>query len=116
MYEGKHGCMYISTYKLMPADMFWFLTVNTCFNPPPVVLPPVKSIVMTDVTGPPPISPPVLRMVFRMEFSMLPYVCPCPRSMAWMKQKVIAPVDVILDKACSYEQESISSEDAFTIG
>jgi len=33
---------------------------------------------------------------------MLPYVAPCPLSMAWMKQKVIAPVEVIFESACSF--------------
>lgn len=60
-------------------------------------------MVISDVTGPPPVPPLVLRMVVRIEFSILPYVAPCPRSIAWMKQKVIAPVEVILDNACSHE-------------
>lgn len=73
---------------------------STCLRPP-LRLPPVKSIVRRDVTAPPPRSLPVLLMTARIEFSMLPYVVACPRSMAWMNAKVIAPVDVILDKACS---------------
>lgn len=59
-------------------------------------------MVMSDVTTPPPIliSEPVFLIVARMEFNMLPYVEACWRSIAWMKQKVMAPVDVIFDKAC----------------
>lgn len=68
-----------------------------------MALPPVKSMVTNDVTTPPPMSPlpPAFFIAFRIEFSMLPYVAPCPRSIAWMKQKVMAPVDVIFDRACS---------------
>lgn len=57
----------------------------------------------SDVTGVPPIESPVLRMVDRMEFKMLPYVAPWPCSTAWMKQKVIAPVDVIFERACAFD-------------
>lgn len=38
-------------------------------------------------------------MVERIEVSMLPYVAAFPRSMAWMKEKVMAPVEVIFDRA-----------------
>lgn len=78
---------------------------NTCLKPPPApALPPVISMVRRDVTTPPPRSSPLptLRMAERIEFNTLPYVVPCPRSMACMKQKVIAPVEVILDRACSH--------------
>ena len=39
-------------------------------------------------------------MVDRIEVSIFPYVVAWPRSIAWMKEKVIAPVEVTLDKAC----------------
>lgn len=70
-----------------------------------MALPPVKSMVTRDVTTSPPPPPPppfAFFIAVRIEFSMLPYVAPCPRSIAWMKQKVMAPVDVILDRACSH--------------
>ena len=75
----------------------------TCLSPPPSpTLPPVKSMVIRDVTTPPPRSPPpTLRIVLRIALRMLPYVAPYPRSRAWMKQNVMAPVDVIFDRACS---------------
>ena len=43
----------------------------TCRSPP-LKLPPVNSMVRSDVTGPPPMASPVLLMVVRIEFSMLP--------------------------------------------
>lgn len=79
------------------------MKMHTCLSPPPI-LPPVKSMLSRDVTAPPPRSLPVFRMAERIELRMLPYVVPCPRSMAWMKQKVIAPVDVIFDRACSIKK------------
>jgi hypothetical protein len=40
-------------------------------------------------------------MALRIEVRMVPYVAPGPqRSTAWMKQNVMAPVDVIFDSAC----------------
>lgn len=67
-------------------------------------LPPERSIVRRDVTAPPP-SPrsgpelPASRIAVRIALRTPPYVVACPRSMAWIKQKVMAPVDVIFDKA-----------------
>lgn len=73
---------------------------DTCLSPPP--LPPVKSIVSSVETGPPPatISLLVCRMRDLIAFKILPYVAPCPFSMAWMKANVIAPVEVTFDSAC----------------
>lgn len=75
---------------------------STCLKPPVLKLPPVRSIVRRDVTAPPPRDgpePPASRIAVRIALRMLPYVAPCPRSMAWIKQKVMAPVEVIFDKA-----------------
>lgn len=77
--------------------------IFTCLSPPALRLPPVKSIEMREVTtSPPPLPPlPAFFMAVRIEVRMVPYVAPGPeRSMAWMKQNVIAPVDVIFDRAC----------------
>lgn len=78
--------------------------ISTCLKPPVLALPPVRSIVRRDVTTPPPRSGPELplpasRIAVRIALRMLPYVVPCPRSMAWMKQKVMAPVEVIFERA-----------------
>uniref|UniRef100_A0A2P2JYL5 Metacaspase-1-like n=1 Tax=Rhizophora mucronata TaxID=61149 RepID=A0A2P2JYL5_RHIMU len=63
------------------------LAVNcgSCLSPP-TRLPPDRSIMRRDVTIPPPSSLLVLLMVDLIAFSMFPYVFPCPRSMAWMKE------------------------------
>lgn len=49
---------------------------------------------------PPPIPLSELRMEDLIAFRIPPYVVPCPCSIAWMKEKVIAPVEVTLDKLC----------------
>ena len=87
--------------ELLNNQMIYHRKLSTCLSPPSA-LPPLKSMVTKDVIAPPPMSPlpPAFLIAFRIEFSMLPYVVPCPRSIAWIKQKVMAPVDVIFDRAC----------------
>jgi hypothetical protein len=58
---------------------------HTCVIPP-LKFPPANSIEISVVTTPPLSSLIVLRMVARIAFSMLPYVVPCPRSIAWMNE------------------------------
>lgn len=71
----------------------------TCLNAPK--LPLDTSVASSAVTGL--VAPVVFRMVARIALSMLPYVAPWPSSKALRKQYVIAPVDVILDRACLSE-------------
>lgn len=71
-------------------------------------LPPVTSIVRRDVTMPPPRSLSELRMEDLIAFRIPPYVVPCPCSIAWMKEKVIAPVEVTLDKLCHQLEHSFN--------
>lgn len=95
MYHSENGFAYTS-------NVSHAVSCGSCLSPPVLALPPVRSIEMSDVTAPPPAieAPlPVFRIVERMEFRILPYVVASPRSIAWMKQNVIAPVEVIFDKA-----------------
>lgn len=77
-----------------------FGNIFTCLMPEPR-LPPVKSMERSDVTVPPPPKPPsVLRIVDLIAVSISPYVFAFPCSIAWIKEKVIAPVEVTFDRAC----------------
>lgn len=94
-YHNEKGFLYTSNASQA-------VNCGSCLSPPVVRLPPVKSMETRDVTtSPPPLPPlPAFFMALRIEVRMVPYVAPGPeRSTAWMKQNVMAPVDVIFDSA-----------------